>query len=375
MNRIIGTNMKIKSVISGALCVFLCAHAFAETDSMDKELAALTEKLVIGIKASGMKKVTVLDFTDLQHNTSEFGRYVAQELTLDLVASTDRKFSVLDRANSKSILAEHNLTATGLVNPANAKKFGQFAGVDAFIFGTIVSIDENVQVSAQLVTTETSVVEGGGKVRFSKSKEVKELLGSALPSVPQQDNSTSGSESQEPVKRDFNSGKSSFTFDGLSVSLDSFRLLRDNEIAAVVTFKSTSTNISVRVGLIADSTGTLPASLIDERGNTYDTHRDDVQGVFVGQRQRTVFQNRDEPNEQFIRAMAHATSIELGGTISANILFSPPNVGRPMKSGSVFKLYCSFKAVVKARDAEETLKEYSFTVEGIKPLLPKPEKD
>jgi len=39
-----------------------------------------------------------------------------------------RDFSVLDRANLNSILAEHKLTAKGLVDPENAKKLGMFSG-------------------------------------------------------------------------------------------------------------------------------------------------------------------------------------------------------------------------------------------------------
>ena len=51
-----------------------------------------------------------------------------------------RDFSVLDRADLKKILAEHKLTALGLVDPDNAKKLGQFAGVDALIMGNMVQL-------------------------------------------------------------------------------------------------------------------------------------------------------------------------------------------------------------------------------------------
>lgn len=39
--------------------------------------------------------------------------------------------TVVDRANINAIMVEHQLTAEGLVKPENAKKLGQFAGVDA----------------------------------------------------------------------------------------------------------------------------------------------------------------------------------------------------------------------------------------------------
>src|ERR1051326_1481174 len=122
---------------------------------MDKELQNLADKLGAAIKEHGGKKVTVLDFTDLQGNSEgELGKYIAEQLTIDLVMSK-RDFSVLDRANLKKILAEHKLTATGLVDPENAKKLGMFAGVDAMILGTIVSKNQNISLTAKIITTDT----------------------------------------------------------------------------------------------------------------------------------------------------------------------------------------------------------------------------
>src|SRR5690242_1036441 len=84
------------------------AQALAQ--EMDKELSDLATKLAALTKDSGKKKVTVLDFTDLQGNASELGKYVAEELTVNLVI-VKTNFSVLDRANLRKILAEHKLTA------------------------------------------------------------------------------------------------------------------------------------------------------------------------------------------------------------------------------------------------------------------------
>src|ERR1035438_1809081 len=128
--------MKTHRLPAIVLCLVLCGH-IARTQDMDTELTKLTEDLAGKIKANGSKKITVLDFTDLQGGSSELGKYIAEQLTVDFVM-TKRDFAVLDRANLKSILAEHKLTATGLVDPENAKQLGKFAGVDALIIGTII---------------------------------------------------------------------------------------------------------------------------------------------------------------------------------------------------------------------------------------------
>src|SRR5712672_4067321 len=101
------------SCITISLCILACQSALAQGQSMDTELSSVAEKLATQIKDHGLKKITVLDFTDLQGGSSEFGKYVAEQLTVDFVIGK-REFSVLDRANLKSILAEHKLNTTGL---------------------------------------------------------------------------------------------------------------------------------------------------------------------------------------------------------------------------------------------------------------------
>ena len=141
------TDMKSKRFVAVVACTLWCGSAFAQNQGMDKELSALAEKLAAQVKESGRKKVTVLDFTDLQGNSSELGRFLAEELSVGLVERRSG-FSVMDRANLKTILAEHKLTVDGLVEPENAKKLGQFSGVDAIVLGKVTPLKDEVAITA-----------------------------------------------------------------------------------------------------------------------------------------------------------------------------------------------------------------------------------
>ena len=105
--------MKSQHFIATILCIVLCGQTLGRAQDMDTELSKLTEDLAAKIKDHGSKKVTVLDLTDLDGNTSEIGKYVAEQLTVDFVMKK-RDFAVLDRANLKKIMDEHKLTASGL---------------------------------------------------------------------------------------------------------------------------------------------------------------------------------------------------------------------------------------------------------------------
>ena len=152
--------MNPRSLIISILCLILCGHTLAQAQDIDIELSNLTERLAGKIQAKDMKKVAVIDFTDLQGGSSELGKYIAEQMTVDFVM-TNRVFTVLDRANLKRILAEHKLTATGLIDPDNAKKLGMFAGVDALILGTIIPKGQSISLTAKVITTETAEIVGG----------------------------------------------------------------------------------------------------------------------------------------------------------------------------------------------------------------------
>jgi TolB-like protein len=169
--------MKLTYICAALLCASLCVQVVHSQD-LDAAVTKLTEDLAAKIKENGNKKITVLDFTDLQGSTSELGRYVAEQLTVDF-AMNKRPFAVLDRANLKKIMAENKMSVSGLVNPENAKKLGQFSGVDAILFGTIVPLGKSIGVSVRVVTTETAEVVGGSKTKFTADETVQQLLSQA----------------------------------------------------------------------------------------------------------------------------------------------------------------------------------------------------
>ena len=149
---------------------------------METELSTLAGKLAEQIKAHGNKKVAVADFTDLENRPTELGKYIAEQLTVELV-TTKHDFTVLDRSNTKRILEEHNLTIRGLIDPEGAKKMGQFTGVDTFIVGTVVPKGQATAVTAKIITTDTAEIIGAGKATFKADENVQKLLATPLPST------------------------------------------------------------------------------------------------------------------------------------------------------------------------------------------------
>lgn len=154
------------------LASFFSSVGFAE--SVEAALGKIAADLSGSASTKQVKRITVLDFTDLQGNTNELGRYLAEHLSISLVTSGPG-FSVIDRGNLKRILEEHKLSAAGLVDPENAKKLGQFAGVDAIILGTVTAFEGSFSVTAKAISTETTQIVSASRANIERSKDLNSL--------------------------------------------------------------------------------------------------------------------------------------------------------------------------------------------------------
>jgi curli biogenesis system outer membrane secretion channel CsgG len=246
--------MKPQRLLAVIICTLFCATVLAQ--DIDTELSKLADNLAGQIKDQGKKKVTVIDFTDLQGGSSELGKYIAEQLTVDLVISK-KDFSVLDRANLKSILAEHKLTATGLIDPDTAKKLGQFAGVDAIILGTITPKDQNIALTAKIITTDTAEIIGAAKAAFKADRTIQQLQ--STPSTG--NNVLSGAGAGADLSED--KPKVVKSFGNLIVELQSLKIVNGGQYLLTMTLTNRSKTRSIWVA------GSSRASLFDPNGNQF----------------------------------------------------------------------------------------------------------
>ncbi len=81
---------------SGVLVFFvlvLATSAFA----YENEVKSAAETLAQFMRESGKKTMAVVDFTDLQGNVLELGRFLAEELSISMASFAQKDFKVVDR--------------------------------------------------------------------------------------------------------------------------------------------------------------------------------------------------------------------------------------------------------------------------------------
>jgi TolB-like protein len=153
----------------------------------EKEIKTISTTLAEGISKGDKRTVAVVDFTDLQGNITELGRFIAEELSVNLTAMA-KGFEVIDRIHLKSILTEHKLSLSGLVNPETVKQLGKIAGVDAIVTGTVTPFGDSIKVSVKVITTDTAKIITASTGDIPKTKAIEELIAKGIesPTAPAQ---------------------------------------------------------------------------------------------------------------------------------------------------------------------------------------------
>lgn len=160
------------------LLIFLISD-FNITMAYEREIKNLSSIMSENIAKAGRKTIAVVDFTDLQGNVTELGRFVAEEFSVAL-AGADKGFEVIDRTHLKTILKEHKLAVTDIIDPSTARKLGQIAGVQALITGTITPFGDSVRLSVKILDTASAKVIGASSGDIAKTKAIEELLAKGI---------------------------------------------------------------------------------------------------------------------------------------------------------------------------------------------------
>ena len=174
---------KCRYVLLG--CFLTVVHLLLPTPAMsyEAELQAVAGKLIAQLEAAGQKSGTVLDFTDLQGQGTELGRFLAQELSDQLVRAA-KTLSFVDRANLQHLLRENKLSMEGLVNPESSRKLGNMIGLDTVIYGTVTPLGDKIRLSVRAIAVETGRIVASQSESLPDAAELQQLYNRGVAGAP-----------------------------------------------------------------------------------------------------------------------------------------------------------------------------------------------
>lgn len=227
----------------------------------EQEVRQLSARMAEAITKSGRKTVAVVDFTDLQGNVTELGRFLAEEFSVALTMAA-KDFEVIDRTHLKTLLQEHKLASTGIIDPQTARKLGEIAGVQALVTGSITPFGDSVRLSAKVLDASTAKMISGFTADIPRTRAIEELLAKGISGT----SNTTAPQTTSPVSGGSGAATTStyprFETESYRVTVESIRR-KGSSLSVTLVFESLSdTNVKL-------SWSRTETYLLDENGERW----------------------------------------------------------------------------------------------------------
>ena len=160
-----------KSLITIGL-IFLNMIAYSQ-DVLDQELKKLADQLAPKLLKQGNKRVAVINFTNLENQTTALGRALAEMFTVEL---TNTDLTLINRAQLNKLIEENKMMADGFLDEKEAVKLGQLKKVDIIITGTATPLDKTIMITLQATDIVLGTLAGGVKGNITRTNAIESLM-------------------------------------------------------------------------------------------------------------------------------------------------------------------------------------------------------
>ncbi|MFQ6114797.1 MAG: FlgO family outer membrane protein [bacterium] len=156
------------------ILLLACPGYLFSQGGLDQRVAELSQQIAKEMTEYKKTTIAVVEFSDLQGNVTDFGRFLAEELITRLFQT--KKFKVIERQLLNKVITEQKLSLKGLVDPTSAKQLGKLLGVEAIASGTITDLAQSLRVNARLISTETGEIFAVASTKIFKDESVMRLM-------------------------------------------------------------------------------------------------------------------------------------------------------------------------------------------------------
>jgi TolB-like protein len=152
--------------------VLLAASPLA---AYEAQIRAEAKYIASKIAEHGKTSVAVIDFADLDGKVTQLGRFMAEEMAVALSASA-HSFQVIDRTHIQSLLAEHKLSASGLIDQTTARKLGRITGVDCLVTATLTPLGDSIKLSIKVLDSNSARLLVTASSAIPKTSAIADLM-------------------------------------------------------------------------------------------------------------------------------------------------------------------------------------------------------
>ncbi len=143
------------------------AAAATAPEPLRNGIALIAKQLSEQDRQGPRRRITVVDFSDINRQTSPAGVVIA-ELLIGELFKTGR-YEIVERKLLSSVLEQHKLNMTGLVDESTARKVGKLLGVDCIVTGTVIDLGSALNVNARTIDIETGSISATASVDLARN--------------------------------------------------------------------------------------------------------------------------------------------------------------------------------------------------------------
>lgn len=142
--------------------------------TLDEQLDSLTNQIISSMDEEGKKTIAIIEFSNLDGEITEFGKYLAEELITRLFIT--QRFDVIERQMLNKVLNEQKLGASGIIDEDSAVSIGQLLGVDAIVTGSITDLGTTLKINTRMISTESGSIFSVASTKIYKDFTVRKLI-------------------------------------------------------------------------------------------------------------------------------------------------------------------------------------------------------
>ena len=179
--------MKTKRMITLLVVVILFSACNSvqiqegNSQTLDAKLDDLVTQIINTLSDNNKSKIAIIEFSDIEGNITNLGRYVAEELTTKLYRTN--KFEIVERQLMNKLIQEQNLSLNGYIDIDTEVGIGKVLGVEAIVSGSITDLGNSIKINARLISPESGKVFSVASVKIQKDNTISKLLNQAVSST------------------------------------------------------------------------------------------------------------------------------------------------------------------------------------------------
>lgn len=156
--------------------------SIAAQSAFDKALEVISLDLATKLDQKEKKKVVVLYITDIQKTQTVAGKYLADQISVNIV-NHPGNFMVFDRENLSGIAEANKLIAEGYIDVDKAKELGRILSVDAIIIGNYTVLSNTIKLTLKALDSSNGFVIAASVNDMPIDGDAGALLGINVPST------------------------------------------------------------------------------------------------------------------------------------------------------------------------------------------------